>query len=172
MSLIEKYIEQSEDKGYYSEEISKLNEEQKKQLEILLQKLDDCGAKDPLSWAHSEVRENIPQFARFLFLKGVFEIIDDTEENMALADDVDEDYAEDIFEVSEKLEEAIGSEELNEFLKSYTRGVVWQVLNHIDEGNYNNKSLPEWSLKETSNSANRNIGGLHESFNEFKDELK
>jgi hypothetical protein len=43
--------------------------------------LRDLGADDPESWANSEVNENIPQLARFMFLKGAWQQIvpdDDT----------------------------------------------------------------------------------------------
>ncbi len=175
MSLIENYINNSENSEYYKKEIDQLNEEQRRELESLLQKMDNSGAKRPLGWALSEITENIPQFGRFLFLKGLFDILTDVEENMGLADDIDEIYEDDIFEVSEKLKNAIGEKELDNFLKSYAKGIMWQVTNLIDEGNYNSTGEPMWSLKEsykTNNTSERFINGLHENFNEFEDELK
>ncbi len=174
MNLLKKHIESSENKEYYRNRIKELDKNQKDKLENLLQKMNNSGAKRALGWALSEVTENIPQFGRFLFLKGLYNIINDVQDNMAFADDIDEDYEDDIFEVSEKLKKSIGEAALNNFLKSYTKGVMWQITNLIDEGNYNRNGEPGWCLKESKkdNTTNRFINGLHESFNEFEDELK
>ncbi len=175
MNIINKYIAESESNQYYKSKIDKLTEEQRNKLEILLQKLEDSGAKKPLSWALSETTENIPQFARFLFLKGLADIVSDVEENMGLADDVDENYEGNIFDVSNKLKGTIGELELNNFLISYAKGIMWQVANLIDNGNYNEKGEPMWSLKEIGKSEDGNserfISGLHENLNNFEEEL-
>jgi hypothetical protein len=71
---LEKYINASSDTEYFEQSISKLNDKQKSELEDLAIRLDNAGAKNPLQWAYSEVRENIPQFGRFLVLKRLFEI--------------------------------------------------------------------------------------------------
>ncbi len=171
MNLIEKYIENSENTEYYKTAVEKLNAEQQNDLENLLEKMDHSGAKNPLGWALSEITENIPQFGRFLFLKELYGIINDVEENLAFADDVDENYEDDIFEVAKKLKKVIGDKGLNNFLKSYTKGVMWQVTNQID-GTYGFGEVG-WTLKEFKNGVTkRSINGLHESFNEFEDELK
>lgn len=174
MKLIEKYLNQSESKDYYKKQIEKLSLDKKNELEILLSRLENAGAKDPLSWAYSEITENIPQFGRFLFLKGLLNIGNDVEENLGFADDVDENYEDDIFEVSSKLKELIGEDKFNNFLKSYTKGVMWQVANLIDDGNYNENGEPNWSLKEINDKdkTERAINGLHENLNEFEEELK
>lgn len=41
----------------------------KKSIKALTEIFDKLGADDPSSWAASEVNENIPQLARFLFLR-------------------------------------------------------------------------------------------------------
>lgn len=170
MKTIQDYIDQSEDKAYYTREYENLSTEQKEKFEGLVLALDSENASRPLGWALSETTENIAQFSRFLFLKGMFDIANDVEGNIDLALDVDEDYEEDIFEVAEKLEEVIGKKELNDFLKSYSKGMMWQIFNFIDEGNYNSEDKPMWTLKEDK--TNRNIGGLHENFDGFEEELK
>ncbi|MEW7280384.1 hypothetical protein ABW636_17470 [Aquimarina sp. 2201CG1-2-11] len=172
MNLIEKYIESSNSIEYYKDRIDKLSIKQREELENLLEKMNNSGAKEPLSWALSEITENIPQFGRFLFLKELYGIINGVEENMGFADDIDENYEEDIFEVAEKLKKSIGEKELNDFLKSYARGIMWQVTNQID-GTYNSSREVVWALKEVKDGANeRFISGLHENFNEFEDELE
>ncbi len=173
MKYIEKYLTIRTPK-YYSLQISKLNDAQKEDLERLLEKLEKSGSRDPLSWALSEVQENIPQFARFSMLKGLVEIVDDVEGNIGLSDDVDEDYREDIFEIQKRLIKAISEEELNAFLKSYTKGVMYQVANLIDEGNAGADNQPGWVLSEINNDGDltgRFINGLHESLSEFENEL-
>lgn len=174
MKEIEEYLKNSESSEYYKQEIDKLNKEEKIRLENLLQKMDNVGAKKPIAWALSEITENIPQFGRFIFLKGLFDIITDIEENILLADDIGESYEGDTFDTSKKLKEVIGEAELNNFLISYGKGMMWQIVNQIDEGNYNTKGEPMWSLKEfkDGNTTERSIGGLHESFSDFEDELK
>jgi len=176
MNLIEKYSKAPECSEYNKQSIDKLNKEQKNHLEKLLEKMENSGATRPLDWALSEITENIPQFGRFLMLKGLYDIINDVEENMGLADDIDESYENDIFEVAEQLKETIGEEGLNNFLKSYAKGIMWQVTNLIDEGNYNSNGEPNWALKELANEndnkSERFINGLHESFNEFEEELR
>ena len=174
MNLTQKYIETSNYKQYYKEVVSKLDKAQKEKLEILLQKMDNSGAKKPLGWALSEITEDKAQFGRFLFLKGLFKITHNIKGNMSFADDVDGTYEENIFKVHAKLKNSIGEDALNNFLKSYTKGVMWQVVDQIDEGNYNTIGEPMWLLKETTNNKlkGRTINGLHEDFNEFEDELK
>ncbi len=170
MKKVEDYINQSESSYFYKKEYEALSKEQKERVKQLAVELDNEGAKDPISWAMSEVKENIPQFSRFLFLKGIFDIIDDVEGNIGLADDIDESYDEDIFEILAKLEEQIGKKECYDFLKSFSKGVIWQVLNFIDDGNYNSEGKPMWNLKEYE--TERFINGLHENFNDFEEELK
>lgn len=173
MKLIEKYLNEFDSTEFYKKEIEKLTIDDKRSLEELLLRLEKAGAKKPLSWAFSEITENIPQFGRFLFLKGLTNIVHNVKENMSFADDTDENYEENIFKVSEKLEKLIGKAELNNFLKSFTKGVMWQVVNLIDEGNYNTNGEPNWSLKELdkNNKTERNINGLHEDLIGFEDEL-
>ncbi len=170
MKKIEEFINSSDDSKYYNFIYDKLSETQKEELLKLVLKLDNAGAKKPLSWAFSEIEEGIPQLSRFIFLKHIFAIIDDLDGNISLADDIDEFYETDIYAVSEKIEKYLGKNEFHNFLKSYTKGVMWQVLNLIDEGNYNEDGYPMWLLKEDN--SEKNIGGLHESFDEFEEELK
>jgi hypothetical protein len=42
------------------------------ELAALTQRMADLGAGDPASWARSELRENLPQQARYLFLRRVW----------------------------------------------------------------------------------------------------
>ncbi len=174
MNIIEKHLNNSNSREYYKREVEKLDIEQKEKLEKLLQKMENAGAKNPLSWAMSEITEGIPQFGRFLMLKGLNDITCDVEGNICLADDVDEYYENDIYKMSDKIKKIIGETAFNEFLKSYTKGVMWQVANLIDDGNYNQNNEPGWALSEVNNdgkTTGKFIGGLHESLNDFEEEV-
>lgn len=174
MKYIEKHINQTSQKTYYASQIEELSKEQRDGLEKLVEKLDASGSTNPLGWALSEVQENIAQFARFSMLKGLYEIVDDVDGNLALADDIDEVYDAEIFDVKETLRKVIGEDALNAFLKSFTKGVMWQVANLMDEGNSQEKNQPGWVLSELNTDGHftdRSINGLHESFNGFEDEM-
>lgn len=90
MERIKTILENSSDKtGYYKHNISKFTDEQKTEFIDLVLKLDNAGAKNPLQWAYSEVREKIPQFGRFLVLKKMFETAKSIDDNVAMASDED-----------------------------------------------------------------------------------
>ncbi|MBK9580038.1 MAG: hypothetical protein IPO40_23475 [Fibrobacteres bacterium] len=108
MEHTQKYLEKSKHKGYIKQQISNLSDSQKNELENLVIRLENAGAKDPLIWACSEVTESIPQFGRFLVLKSLLEISKSTENNISLAGDFDEDFEE----KSKELEEKIGRDKL------------------------------------------------------------
>ncbi len=174
MKFIEKHINKTSHKSYYESQIEELTKEQIDRLEKLVEKLDASGSANPLGWALSEVQENIAQFARFSMLKGLYEIVDDVDGNLTLADDVDEVYEAEIFDVKETLSKVIGEDALNAFLKSFTKGVMWQVANLMDEGNYQEKNQPGWVMSELGDDGDftgRSINGLHESFNGFENEM-
>jgi hypothetical protein len=52
-----------------SDAFAGLDAEQRRQVEALAERFRAAGAGDPEAWAASEVEENIPQLARFLFLR-------------------------------------------------------------------------------------------------------
>ena len=151
--------------------MKELSKEQEIQLNDLVDRLSKAGAKKPLQWARSEVREGIPQFGRFLVLKRLFEIIKSPEENIELASDYDDEIRDKFEEVSK----AIGKQKLIDFLTSFSKGLVSSFIELLDEGNENaNEDKVNWVLLKTDEKGEHTeqiIQGLHEDFFEFEDEI-
>ncbi|HYR09163.1 MAG TPA: hypothetical protein VEQ60_15375 [Longimicrobium sp.] len=55
-----------------SDAFESLDAEQRRRAEELAEKFREAGAEEPEGWAASEVAEDIPQLARFLFLRSVW----------------------------------------------------------------------------------------------------
>jgi hypothetical protein len=169
---LEKYINASSSKEYFVHGISKLNDKQKYELEKLVIRLDKAGAKNPLQWAFSEVAENIPQFGRFLVLKRLFEIVKSPKENIAMAIDFDDEIEDNFLEFSQK----IGEEKFLNFLSSFSNGIMYNIIEMLDEGNQNmEKDKVNWILLKTDENGKHSeqiIQGLHEDFLEFENEIK
>lgn len=172
MKHTEKHLENSAEKEYYEKQISKLTDNQKEEFESLVIRLENAGAKNPLSWANSEVSEKIPQFGRFLVLKSLFDIAKSTEDNISMAGDFDEDI-EDKFE---EIKGQVGQEKLFDFLKSYSKGMIYNLIELLDEGNREvDRDKVSWTLMKTDDNfepTGQIIQGLHEDFLEFEDEIK
>lgn len=171
MKHTEKHLDNSSDKKYYKKVISKLTDEQKEALENLVIKFENAGAKNPLTWAVSEITEGIPQFGRFLMLKALFDIGKSTKDNIAMAEDFD-------FELDEKyteIKDAVGKKKLLAFLTSYSKGLLYNVIELLDEGNRTaDRDKISWVLMKTDENAEPTgqiIQGLHESFFEFEEEM-
>ena len=172
MKNLEKYLEASSHKEFFERRISKLTEEQKSELEDLVIRLDNAGAKNPLQWAFSEVSENIPQFGRFLVLKKLFEIAKSPKENISTAIDFDDEVEEKFLEISK----IVGKKKFLDFLISFSKGIMYNVVELIDEGNRNmDEDKVNWVLLKTDEEGKHSeqiIQGLHEDFLEFEDEIK
>ncbi|GEJ32479.1 conserved hypothetical protein [Flavobacterium psychrophilum] len=172
MKHTEKHLENSADKEYYKKQISKLTDNQKEEFESLVIRLENAGAKNPLSWANSEVSEKIPQFGRFLVLKSLFDIARSTEDNISMAVDFDEDIEDKFEEIKEK----VGQEKLFDFLKSYSKGMIYNIIGLLDEGNLEvDRDKISWALLKTDDNfepTGQIIQGLHEDFLEFENEIK
>jgi len=145
---------------------------QKEEYESLVLRLRKAGAKNPSSWASSEVMEGIPQFTRFLILKSLFDIAKSTDDNIAMAADFDD-------EVEEKynaIRDIVGEEKLLSFLTSYSKGIIYNVVGLLDEGNQEaDRDKISWTLMKTDENfepTGQVIQGLHEDFLEFEDEVK
>ena len=151
--------------------MEELTKEQEIQLNDLVNRLSKAGAKNPLQWARSEVREGIPQFGRFLVLKRLFEIIKSPETNIALASDFDGEIDDKFEEISK----TIGKEKLIDFLTSFSKGLASSFIELLDEGNENaDEDKVNWVLLKTDDKGEHTeqiIQGLHEDFLEFEDEI-
>jgi hypothetical protein len=172
MKQTQKHLSSSADKEYYEKVISKLTDKQKEEFESLVIRLEHAGAKNPLGWASSEVTEGIPQFGRFLLLKNLFEIGKSTEDNISIAGDFDDELDAKYTEIKN----IVGEEKLLPFLSSYTKGVLYNVVELLDEGNrQSDQDKISWTLMKTDENfkpTGQIIQGLHEDFIEFEQEIK
>lgn len=135
----------------------------------LCEQLKIAGAQNPKSWANSELRENIPQFARFLVLKGLTDIYRDVEGNINEMDI----YSDEATDIYQKMATQFNEQELNHFLHFYGKSIIGMVIDMLDQGYlYDVNDKVGWSLIElnqTGETTERLIQGLHEDFIEFEE---
>ncbi|HCN44003.1 MAG TPA: hypothetical protein DIS95_16625 [Proteus vulgaris] len=135
----------------------------------LCEQLKTAGATNPKSWANSELQENIPQFARFLVLKGLTKIYRDVEGNINEMDI----YSDEATEVYQKVASQFDEKALKELLHFYGKSMISKVINMLDEGYlYDVNDNVGWSLMELNDkgtTTDRLIQGLHEDFLEFEE---
>ncbi|WP_313139726.1 hypothetical protein [Stenotrophomonas sp.] len=133
----------------------------------LISALRSAGCSDPASWADSELREDIPQFARFLVLRDVHR----------LADDVDSALAETLFDrddlaaTLQALRSAVPAAALEALLRAYGQALGNSFVMAVDEGpSMREDGMPGWVLMETDaddTPSGRLIQGLHEDYLDF-----
>lgn len=172
METINKHIEKLDENEQkrYRYEISRLDEAGKQQLETLVTRMDKAGAAKPLSWAWSEFKEGIPQWTRFMILKGLLQSAGDTAGNL----DCGCDFDPAIHETYQEIANGAGEEKLKQFLQSYSKGMLYNVIGLFDEGNTDYDSNDSWQLMTLDREAGtlgKPISGLHEDFIEFENEL-
>ncbi|MCO4179681.1 hypothetical protein LG195_09735 [Proteus terrae] len=135
----------------------------------LCEQLKAAGATNPKSWANSELQENIPQFARFLVLKGFTDIYRDVEGNLSEMDI----YSDEAPEVYQKLASQFDEQELKELLHFYGKSIIGKVIDMLDQSYlYDVNANVGWSLMELDNkgtTTDRLIQDLHEDFLEFEE---
>ncbi|MBG2914022.1 hypothetical protein [Proteus terrae] len=135
----------------------------------LCEQLKAAGATNPKSWANSELQENIPQFARFLVLKGFTDIYRDVEGNLSEMDI----YSDEAPEVYQKLASQFDEQELKELLHFYGKSIIGKVIDMLDQSYlYDVNGNVGWSLMELDNkgtTTDRLIQDLHEDFLEFEE---
>lgn len=135
----------------------------------LCEQLKAAGATNPKSWANSELQENIPQFARFLVLKGLTDIYRDVEGNLSEMDI----YSDEAPEVHQKLASQFDEQELKKLLHFYGKSIIGKVIDMLDQCYlYDVNGNVGWSLMELDNegtTTDRLIQGLHEDFLEFEE---
>ncbi|OOF82886.1 hypothetical protein BKG92_04980 [Rodentibacter ratti] len=148
---------------FYLNKIHSLTEKQRNDLLVLINKMRNAGAKSPFSWALSEITENIPQFARFVFLRELEKINRSVRKNIRYTQEYSEESDE--FNIlHKKLEQCLPSEELERYLQIYTRTIVDDFIHLLDEGNPREmQGEPNWTLSEIDDNFehHRFINGLH-----------
>ena len=141
------------------------------QIAELTKRLKRAGAVDAKQWASSEVREGIPQFARFLLLKHLTLATHDVSENLALAEDMAPAFAEAHAAASQTL----GAKALEALLRDYGKGLVQQFIGLIDDGNEDSEEDEiSWVLVQTDGDGQvceplRIIEGLQEDLLDFEE---
>lgn len=128
-------------------------------MDELTKRLTDLGAPDPAGWAASEIRENIAQQARFIFLRKIWpEDID----GWARADIIGRIPAG-----ARLIDAGARLEDLTLLVRAIAYETAFSVINRIDEG-YDPGAPPDapgWILMETDANGKptgRDVGGLHE----------
>ena len=105
-------------------------------------------------------------------LKSLFDIAKSTEDNISMAGDFDDDFEEKLDEIKDK----IGEEKLFDFLTSYSKGIIYNLIELLDEGNREiDRDKISWTLIKTDENfepTGQIIQGLHEDFLEFEYEIK
>jgi len=132
------------------------------------------GAVDPESWAHSEISEEIPQLARFVFLKGAWERIapdDDTIwiDNMLrnVPPDSTAPYAGAAHSIRRMLKSGVSKSVIAELVRSTQAEFLFGLCCMMDDpGSVDgNDGHVDWAFVELDSDGNygRTINGLHES---------
>lgn len=134
----------------------------------------NLGAGDPESWADSEVSENIPQLARFMFLKGAWQRIvrdDDTQ----WIDDVlqnvpaesNDPYAGAAHAVRQMLDAGVSKLAIAQLVRATQAEFLFDLCYMLDDSSSvdGNDDYVDWSFVELDADGNpgRPINGLHES---------
>lgn len=169
--LTEKYVTQSADRKMYEYHIPKLSEEKQEQLEALVQKLEAAGATRPLSWAWSETKEGIPQFARFRVLQELYQTACAVPANIDCAHDFDPEMGT----LYQEIAAVSGKAALDQLLLNYGRGLLSHLISLLDEGNFESERDGfSWQLMQTNPETDEllaGIHGLHEDFIDFDQEI-
>jgi hypothetical protein len=159
----------SQHSDYYRHVISNLSDGQREKVLEFANELASNGASEPLSWALSEVTENIAQRARYYVLREFHSSIDDIEGNL----DSSSDFCENPQAIFKEICSVIGEESARRFLSAYGKGMLGNCLGIIDEGGFANESLG-WSLIEEDadgNPTGRIVSGLHEDWIDFSEQV-
>lgn len=166
-----KYVELAPNRKFYEHHIPKLGEAEQEQLDLLVGQLAAAGARNPLPWAYSQATEGIPQLERFLVLKYLYLSALDIEGNIDAGHDFDRQLGERYKEIAD----VVGNDKLQHLLLNYGKGMLYNLLGVIDEGNTDYESDVSWQLLQYDRGKEqfgRGIGGLHEDFMEFHDEIE
>lgn len=131
-----------------------------RELAALARRMAELGAPEPDDWARSEIREGIPQQARYLLLRRIWA--------NALTPWRDLGMLRRNEALAQLLDQGAGQELLAEALRRIVFDTVHELIMIVDEGHDPDApdDSPGWTLMETGsggNSTGRRVGGLHES---------
>jgi hypothetical protein len=150
---------------WHAEVIASLPEADRRRLAELTEHLREAGATDPESWALSEVRQNITQTTRFLYLRGVWRRMHSCADE-ALASPL----------ASKLRHDGASEDQLREFAQRALGRLAFDLFYLLDEpGGTSWDTRPaqdvadgdrRWQLREIEPDgrlSGRDVGGLHES---------
>jgi hypothetical protein len=156
----------------FDEWFAGLSTADRKRTRKLVAQFKKLGAKDPKSWARSEVAENIAQLARFVVLN---RICSDSLEKWLHAGTLNKLalYDEEFGNLLSKFRIAgVTDSAIAKFAEKVATIIAFDIVHTIDEGHDPNSptGLPTWYLAEgdaEGNPTGRGVGALHESIGEF-----
>ncbi|HEX8219314.1 MAG TPA: hypothetical protein VF914_08885 [Chloroflexia bacterium] len=157
--------------------LAHLDTETAREARKLIAQMEVLGAPDAEEWVYSEITEDIPQVARYLVLRRIWESIDAWVGNSQvimprLAAESEKDpeghFADAGRAVKRMLQAGISPEDIGRVARLVSYDTAFAVLEIIDEGGYPeaDDTMPGWSLVETKSNGEytgRHIGSLHES---------
>ncbi|KAA1257551.1 hypothetical protein LF1_00380 [Rubripirellula obstinata] len=132
------------------------------------------GASDPDSWASSEANENIPQLARYMFLKGAWDRIASDDE-LSWIDNVianvppesNDPYAGAAHSIRRMIAAGVSRTDIATLVRNSQAEFLFDICYMMaDPGSVSgNADLVNWTLVECDAAGNlgRSINGLHES---------
>ncbi|GHJ47376.1 hypothetical protein Cs7R123_47180 [Catellatospora sp. TT07R-123] len=144
-----------------------LTDQDRERAEGMLQNLRAMGCDDPLSWARSEMSEDIAQVARFRFLHRLRPQMIDTWQR-----DVDG-----LWPVERAIADGVRREDLVRLARHVAAETVHAVLYHLEDDGMHGPladRLPFWRLMEVDGAGRptgRGVGGLFESLADPDDDL-
>lgn len=141
----------------------------KEELVSIFKKL---GANDPESWAASQVDENIPQLARFIFLKGAWDaVVPDNEEwiDHVMSQHCEEDdspYSGLGHSIKKMIDCGVPREAITELSRCMAAEMIFHIGYMLDDpDSVSGNEYVDWALVELDEQGNprNHISGLHES---------
>ena len=158
-----------------------LDDETRKIADQKLAILRQFNANDPLGWVSSEMRENIPQVARFLFLHRVRSEVINGHLQFTIPENVDSGKSLSPLKQLQVGEEAfnrlvasgVNQEDLIQVARATACRTALNFVEMLDGVSYSDidtiANVPSWSIMETVEENNerkltgRTLDGLHES---------
>ncbi len=134
----------------------------------------ELGARDPEDWADSEISEDIPQLARFLFLKGCWDVIapdgdtswiDNVLENVP--ESSDEPFAGQAHAIRRMLAKGCTRADIAELVRCVQAELLFDICYLMEDPDSvkGNREYVNWAFVELDeeDAPTRTIAGLYES---------
>jgi hypothetical protein len=129
------------------------------------------GARDPANWARSQLNENIPQLARFLFLREAWKLVVADNDPSWIHERITDDPARPGGEIGPALERLLAAGATESDLTAVVRTMQWSLLSGLcyllDDPGILEEEVRDvaWRLFQVDDDDQpiAIIGGLHES---------